>query len=72
MPDVLEDRCPGGDADTGTDEHGDFVVEDIFGGSTIGSVDADARHALAGLESDFVHAHGVKAVVFFGLSGTSS
>ena len=72
VPDVLEDRGPGCDADTGTDEHGDFVVKHVFGRSSVGTIDANAGHGLAGLESNFVHAHGVEAVVFLGLSGTGS
>ncbi|KFY06156.1 hypothetical protein V491_08819 [Pseudogymnoascus sp. VKM F-3775] len=30
VPDALEDGGEGGDADTGTDEYGGFVLEDVF------------------------------------------
>jgi hypothetical protein len=65
--DGLENRSPGCDTDTGSDEHGDFVLEDVFGGRSVGSVDAESRHLLAVLESDLVHAHGVELVVELGL-----
>lgn len=74
MPDVLEDGGPGGNADAGTDEDGDFVLKDVFGGGTVRAVDANRRHLLALLERDFIHAHGIKGVVFFrlGRAGTES
>jgi hypothetical protein len=72
MPDVLEDGSPGGDADTCADEDGDFVVEDVFRGSTVGAVNAELRHLLSVLESDFVHAVGVDAIVELGLGGTGT
>jgi len=72
VPDVFEDRGPGGDADAGADEDGDFVVEDVFGGGAVGPVDAEFGHCLAILERDFVHAHRVEAFVFFGLEGTGA
>lgn len=72
MPDVLEDSGPGGDADAGADEDGDFVVEDVFGGGAVGAVDAESRHLLPVLEGHFVHPVGVDAVVELGLGGTGA
>lgn len=72
VPDVLEDAGPGGDADAGADEHGDFVVEDVFRRGAVGSVDADARHGLVVLQRDFVDARRVEVVKFLGLCGTAS
>lgn len=57
--DGLENRGPGSDTNTGTDEHGDFVLENVLGRCSVRSVDAERRHLLAVLKSDFVHAHGV-------------
>jgi hypothetical protein len=70
----FEDRGPGCDADTGTDQDGDFVLEDIFCGGSVGSVDLQAGHGLAVLQRNLVHAHGVELVVQLGLrlSGTKS
>ena len=61
MPDVLQDRGPGCHADAGTDEDGDFVFEDVFGGGSVRPVDAEGGHHLSVLEGDFVHAHGIEA-----------
>ena len=72
VPDVFEDGSPGGDADAGADEDGDFVVEDVFGGGAVGSVDAEARHRLPVLDGDLVHAHRVEAFEFFGLDGAGA
>lgn len=41
VPNVLEDTGKGCHTDTGTDEHGHFRAEDVFGGGTIGAIDAD-------------------------------
>lgn len=71
VPDVLEDAGPGGDADAGADEDGDFVVEDVFGGGAVGSVDADVRHGLVVLQRDLVDARWVEAVEFLGLRGAA-
>ena len=46
VPDVLEDAGPGGDADAGADEHGDLVLEHVFGRGAVGAVDPDGRHGL--------------------------
>lgn len=59
MPDVLEDGGPGGDADAGTDEDGDFVLEDVLGGGAVGPVNEELGHFLAVLEGDFVHSERV-------------
>ena len=67
MPDVLEDGGPGRDPDAGADQDGDLVLEHVLGRSAVGSVDADLRHLLPGLERDLVHAHGVHLVVELGL-----
>ena len=67
VPDVLEDRGPGCDADAGADQHGDLVVEYVFGWRPVRPVDPQLRHLLPVLQRDLVHAHRVKAVVFFGL-----
>lgn len=72
VPDVLEDGGPGCDSDTCADEDGDFVVEDVFGGCSVWTVDAEFGHGLTVLESDFVHAVLVDAVVQFGLGGSGS
>lgn len=63
MVDGFQDRSPGCHADTGTDEDGDFVLEDVFGGCTVGTVDAESRHLLAMLKCYFIHAHWVEFVV---------
>lgn len=67
VPDVFEHRGPGRDADAGANQNGDFVVEDIFCRSSVRAVDAKARHLLAVLKRDLVHAHGVEGIVVFGL-----
>lgn len=72
VPDILEDRGPWCDADAGSDEDGDFVFEDVFGGCTIWPVDAEFRHHLPVLEGDFVHAHWVEGFEVFRLCGTAS
>jgi len=69
VPDVFEDGRPRRDADTGADQDGNLVVEDVFGGGAVGAVDAQAGHLLPVLEGDLVHAHGVEGVVVFGLGG---
>jgi hypothetical protein len=65
--DGLEDGRPGRNADTGTNQDGNFVLEDVFGGRAVGAVNLERGHLLAVLEGDFVHAHGVELVVEFGL-----
>ena len=72
MPDVLEDRGPGRDANTGSYKDGDFVIEDVFSWGTVRPVDADLRHLHAVLKGNLVHAHGIKSVIFFSLSGASA
>lgn len=72
MVDGFEDGCPGCDTDTGTNEDGDFVLEDIFGGSSVRAIDADGGHLLPVLQRDLVHAHGIQFVVEFGLRLTSA
>lgn len=72
MPDVLKNSSPGCDTDTGSDEDGDLVVEDVFGGGTVRAVDAKKGHLLAVLERDFVHTAWVDAVIELGLRGPSS
>ena len=72
VPDVLENRGPGSDTDTGTDQHSDFVLEDILGGGTIRTVDAELGHLLTMAESDLVHAKGIQIVVELGLSLSSA
>ena len=72
MPDVFQDAGPGGDADAGADQHGDVVVEDVFGGGAVRPVDADGRHGLPVRERDLVHAHGVEGVEVFGLGGAGA
>ena len=67
VPDVLEDRGPGRDADARADQHGDFVVEDVFGGRAVGPVDAQGGHLLPVLQRDLVHAHRVEGVEVLGL-----
>lgn len=44
VPNVFEDAGPGGNSDAGPDKDCDFVVEDIFSGSAVGSVNADSGH----------------------------
>ena len=72
VPDVFQDARPGRDTDTGADEDGDFVVEDVFRGGAVGAVDAEAGHLLSVLERDFVHAHWVEGVVVFCLTWASA
>ena len=72
VPDVFEDGGPGSDTDTCSDEDGDFVVEHIFGGSSIWAIDAELGHLLAILKGNFVHAHRVEAVIGFGLRGATA
>lgn len=72
MPDVLEDSSPGCNTDTCSNQDSDFVVEDIFSGCSVGTVDLESGHGLAILESDFVHSHGIDIVVEFGLGGSSA
>jgi len=61
--DGLEDRGPGCHTDTGTDEHGDFVLEDVFCGGSVRSINLEARHLLAVLKRDLVHTHRVELIV---------
>lgn len=68
MPDVLQDACPGCDADARPDQDGNLVVEDVFGRSSVGPVDADRRHRLVLLQGDFVDPGRVKRVKLLGLS----
>jgi hypothetical protein len=50
VPDVLKDRGERGDTNTGTDEDGDFGFEDVFGGSTVGTINAnDGERASVGV-----------------------
>lgn len=59
----FQNGSPGCDADTSTDEDGDFVLENVFGWSTVWAVDLERRHLLAVLKRDLVHAHGIKLIV---------
>lgn len=68
VPNVLQDRGPRGDADTGADEYGNLVIEDVLRGGAVGTIDPQAGHLLAILQGDLVHAHGVDALVQLGLS----
>ena len=72
VPDVLEDAGPGGDADAGADEHGDLVLEHVFGRGAVGAVDPDGRHGLPRVQRHFVHAVRVQGVVFLGLGGAGA
>lgn len=72
VPDVLEDGCPGRDTNSGSDQHGDFIVEDVFSGCSIGAVDPETRHLLAVLQCHFIHAHGINALIELRLSTTCS
>lgn len=72
VPDVFENGGPGCNTDTCADEDGDFVFKDVLCWCTVWSVDAQAGHLLAVLEGDFVHAHGIDAVVEFSLSVTGT
>ena len=72
MPDVLQDRRPGGYADAGTDEDSDLVLENVFCGSSVRPVDAQLRHHLPVLEGNFVHPHRVKAFQILGLGRSTS
>jgi hypothetical protein len=72
MPDVLEDGGPRSDTDTSADEDSDFVVKDVFSGSSVRSINAKFGHLLSILECDLVHTHRVDTVVELGLSATSS
>jgi hypothetical protein len=70
--DGLENRGPGCDTNTGTDEDGDFVLEDVLSGRSVRSVNLEAGHLLTVLQRNFVHAHGVKLVVQLGLRLSST
>lgn len=72
VPDILQDRGPGGDADSGADEDGDLIAEDVFGWCAVGAVDADFGHCLPVLEGDLVHSHGVEAIKVFRLRRTAT
>lgn len=72
VPDVLEDGGPGGDTDTGTDQNGDFVLEDVLGGGTVGAVDAESGHLLAVGKSDVVHSQGVDTLIQLGVDAASA
>jgi hypothetical protein len=61
--DGLENRGPGCDTNTGTDEDSNFVLKDILSGGSVGSVNLETGHLLAVLERNLVHAHGVKFIV---------
>lgn len=67
MVDGLENRGPWGHTNTGTDEDSDFILEDVFGGSSVGTVDTERRHLLAVLQRNLVHAHGIQLIVKLGL-----
>ncbi len=71
VPDIFEDGSPWGNTDSSSDEDGNFVVKHVFGGRTVGTVNSESGHLLAVLE-DFVHSHGVHAIVEFGLCGSGS
>lgn len=72
--DGLENRGPRCYTNTSTDEDSDFVLEDVFCGGSIGSIDLEAGHSLAVLKRNLVHAHGVELIVQLRLrlSGTKS
>jgi len=72
VPDVLEDGGPRRHTDTGSDQHGDFVLEDILGGCSVRAVDAKSRHLLPVLQGDFIHAHGIKGLQFLCLGRTTT
>lgn len=72
MPDVLENRSPRSYTNTSTDEDSNFVLKNILSRGTVRSINAEARHLLAVLQSDFVHAHGVDTIVELRLSRAST
>ena len=72
MVDGFENGSPGRDANACADKNGDFVLEDVFGGSTVGTVDAQGWHLLAVLQRDLVHAHGVELIVELALRLSST
>ena len=72
MVDGLENRGPGRDTDTGTDEDCDFVLEDVLCRGSVGTVNAESGHLLTVLKRNLVHAHGVELVVKLGLRLTSA
>lgn len=72
MVDVFENGGPGSDTNASTDEHSDFVLEYVFGGSSVGSVDTEIGHLLAILQSNLVHSHGVDTVVKLGLGAAGT
>lgn len=63
LPDVLQDRGPGGDADAGTDQDGDLVVEDVLGGGAVGAVQAHRGEAAHHVGRDLIDAEGVESVI---------
>ena len=72
MPDIFQDGSPGGNTDTSTDQHRNFIVKHILSRGTIGSVDSEAGHLLAVLKGNFVHAKRVDAIVKLSLGGTGT
>ena len=72
MPDILQNGSPGCDANTSANKDGYLVVEYIFGGSTVGAINAEFWHGLAVLESYFVHPIGIDVIVELGLGGSGS
>ena len=49
-----------------------FILEDIFGRSTVGTVNPDFRHRLPVLHGNFVHPEGIQAIDIFGLFWATS
>ena len=70
--DVLEYARPGRDADACAYENSDLVVEDIFCGSTVGSVNAKSGHGLPVLQGDFVDPVVVVMLEVTGLAGATA
>ena len=66
IPDVFEDRSPGGDANAGADKDGDLVVEDILSGGAVRAIDTDFGHLAIRLD---VHWCAIKLFIRNG-SGT--
>lgn len=63
MPDVFQDRSPGSDTDTGSDQNSNLIVENVLGRCSVWSIDLQCWHPRAVLYCNLVHSHWVKVGV---------
>lgn len=62
LPDVLEDRSPRSDTNTGSDEDSNLVVKHILSGSSVRAVNSQSRKPLAVLQGNLKLAVGIQVV----------